>query len=183
MVLMLLDINDVDKKQAKFPHDLFLINLIGNHILTFVATLGLATSWAWPMLIVPIVSFVILGIIVRKGLMIRQQTACDTASWYIMCHWQIALQRSLFFIKMIILLSVIAGIGLYGYWYLDWMREAVFALIGGICILPIMVTTLILIIMESDALHQAGEGKLPDNMLVLYPNDQIITIELMDANK
>lgn len=169
---MLLEISDEEKKRAKLPHDLFLINLIGNHILTFVATLGLATSWAWPMLIVPIVSFVILGTIIYKGIKSRQKE-----SWYVMCHWQIALKRSLFFIKMILVISTIAAIGLYGYINLGWMKEAVFALIGGVCILPIMVTTLVLIIMESDALHQAGEGKLPDKMIDLYPNPDVKIIE------
>ena len=162
---MLFDVTDEEKKKAKLPHDLFLINLIGNHILTFVATLGLATSWAWPMLIVPIVSFIILGIIIIKGRQSKQNE-----SWYVMCHWQIAVNRSLFFIKMLLVLTIIAGIGVYGYTNLGWMKEAVFALIGGVCILPIMVTTLVLILMESDALHSAGQGKLPERMLKMFPN-------------
>jgi len=162
---MYLDVSDEEIKKAKAPHDIFLINLIGNHILTFVATLGLATSWAWPMLIVPIVSFILTGYIIKKGIASRKNE-----SWYVMCHWQIAIKRSVFFIKMILAISVVALIGLYGYTNLGWMKEAVFALIGGVCILPIMVTTLVLILMESDALHQAAEGKLPDNMIDLYPN-------------
>ncbi|MCK5649491.1 MAG: hypothetical protein KAI22_11495 [Gammaproteobacteria bacterium] len=180
---MLLDVSDEEKKKAKLPHDLFLVNLIGNHILTFVATLGLATSWAWPMLTVPIVSVVILGIIIRKGTLIRKKASRQEASWYVMCHWQIALRRSLFFIKMILLISTIAAIGVYGITNLGWMKEAVFALIGGVCILPVMVTTLVLIIMESDALHQAGEGKLPDNMIDLYPNPDAKVIETMQADQ
>lgn len=178
---MLLDVSDEEKKKAKLPHDLFLVNLIGNHILTFVATLGLATSWAWPMLIVPIVSFLILGIIIRKGILIRKKAARQEVSWYVMCHWQIALRRSLFFIKMILAISAVAAIGLYGYTSLGWMKEAVFALIGGVCILPIMVTTLVLIIMESDALHQAGEGKLPDRIIDLYPAPDTKTLETAQA--
>lgn len=169
---MLLNIDDEEKKRAKWPHDLFLVNLIGNHILTFVATLGLATSWAWPMLIVPIVSFTILGIIIVKG-----KQSLKNESWYVMCHWQIALKRSLFFIKMLLALTVVAGIGLYGYINLGWMKEAVFALVGGVCILPVMVTTLVLIIMESDALHQAGQGKLPNKMIDLFPNPDAKIIE------
>ena len=162
---MLFEISDEEKKKAKFPHDLFLINLIGNHILTFVATLGLATSWAWAMLIVPIVSFFILGTIIYKGKKSRRNEA-----WFVMCHWQIALKRSLFFIKMLLTISAVAAVGLYGYTNLGWMKEAVYALIGGVCLLPTMVTTLVLIIMESDALHQASEGKLPDKTIELYPN-------------
>lgn len=174
---MLFEVSDEEKKKAKLPHDLFLVNLIGNHILTFVATLGLATSWAWPMLIVPVVSFAILGVIIYKGLLIRKRASRQKESWYVMCHWQIALKRSLFFIKMILAISSIAAIGLYGYTNLGWMKEAVFALIGGVCILPIMVTTLVLILMESDALHQAGDGKLPDKMIDLYPNSDVKIIQ------
>ncbi len=174
---MYFEVSDEEIKKAKLPHDLFLVNLIGNHILTFVATLGLATSWAWPMLIVPIVSFILLGTIIRKGLLARKKAELQEESWYVMCHWQIALKRSFFFIKMILAISAIAGIGLYGYMSLGWMKEAVFAMIGGGCILPIMVTTLVLILMESDALHQASEGKLPDNMIDLYPNSDVKILE------
>jgi hypothetical protein len=175
---MLFDVSDAEKKKAKFPHDLFLVNLIGNHILTFVATLGLATSWAWPMLIVPIVSFSILGFIIYRGKKSQQ-----SETWFVMCHWQVALKRSYFFIKMLLLISAIAAFGLYGYTSLGWMKEAVYALIGGVCLLPTMVTTLVLIIMESDALHQAGEGKLPDKMLDLYPNPQAKIIDSVKSAK
>lgn len=169
---MLFDVHDEEKKKAKWPHDLFLVNLIANHILTFVATLGMATSWAWPMLIVPVVSFTILGIIIFKGKKSRR-----SETWFVMCHWQIAVKRSLFFIKMLLALSILTGIGLYGYTNLGWMKEAVFALIGGVCILPVMVTTLVLIIMESDALHQAGQGKLPEKIVALFPNPKAVVIE------
>ncbi len=167
---MLFEVSDEEIKEAKLPHDLFLINLIGNHILTFVATLGLATSWAWPMLIVPIVSVIILSIIILRGTQARKKALQQEGSWYVMCHWQIALKRSIFFIKMLLAIMAIAALGVYGYTNLGWMKEAVFAMIGGGCILPVMLTTLVLILMESDALHQAAEGKLPDNMIDLYPN-------------
>ncbi|MCW8930235.1 MAG: hypothetical protein OQL19_08375 [Gammaproteobacteria bacterium] len=180
---MLVEVSEEERKRAKLPHDLFLVNLIGNHILTFVATLGMASSWAWPMLIVPIVSFIILGIIIRNGLLIRKKASLNEESWFVMCHWQIALKRSLFFIKMLLAISALAGLGLYGYTQLGWMKEAVFAMIGGGCILPIMVTTLVLIIMESDALHQASAGKLPDNMIDLYPNSEVKILESEPVEK
>ncbi len=169
---MLYEISDEEKKRAKWPHDLFLVNLIGNHILTFVATLGLASSWAWPMLSVPIISFIILGTILTKG-----QKSRTEESWFVMCHWQLAMQRSLFFIKMMLLMILIASFGVYGYMQLGWMKEAVYAMIGGICVLPIMLTTLVLILMESDALHQAQKGELPEKIVKLFPNPDAVLIE------
>ncbi|MCU7834649.1 MAG: hypothetical protein KZQ83_05265 [gamma proteobacterium symbiont of Taylorina sp.] len=172
---MIYDVSDDEKKQAKWPHDLFLINLIGNHILTFVATLGMASSWAWPMLSVPVISFTILGIIFFRGKRSRTQD-----SWYVMCHWQLAVRRSLFFIKMMLVLMMIAAFGVYGYMELGWMKEAVYAVIGGGCILPIMVTTLVLILMESDALHQAEKGEIPEKIVKLFPNPKV---KVVDSNK
>jgi hypothetical protein len=46
---MLFEIRDEEKKKAKIPHDLFLVNLMGNHILMFVSALGLAARWVWPL--------------------------------------------------------------------------------------------------------------------------------------
>ncbi len=162
---MRFDVSDAERKKAKFPHDLFLVNLIANHILAFVATLGMAGNWLWPMFIVPIVSFIILGTIFIRAKRSRQKDA-----WFVMCHWQIARRRSAFFIKMMLMLMIIAGSGVYGYTNLGWMKEAVYALIGGVCILPIMVTTLVLILMESDSLHQADKGELPEKIVDLFPN-------------
>ncbi len=51
---MQFEVTEEERKKAKIPHDLFLVNLINNHILIFVATLGMASSWAWPMLAVPL---------------------------------------------------------------------------------------------------------------------------------
>jgi hypothetical protein len=52
------------------------------------------------------------------------------------------------------------------------MREAVWALIGGVGILPVMVTVLVLIIIESDALYHANQAKLPSWVVERFPNAQ-----------
>jgi len=49
-------------------------------------------------------------------------------------------------------------------------KEAVWALIGGGGILPIMLTVLILIIMESDVLYHANQAKLPKWVVERFPN-------------
>jgi len=92
-------------------------------------------------------------------LIFRGKRSVKTETEFVIHHWQIAVKRSLFFIKMLIILMIIASFGVYGYMGLGWMKEAVYAMVGGACILPIMVTTLVLIIMESDALHRASKGE------------------------
>jgi hypothetical protein len=168
---MQFEVSETERRQAKLPHDLFLINLIANHILIFVSTLGFATSWIWPVLSVPAISVVILGYSIWRG---RRSRQIDP--WYVMCHWQVGLRRSLIFITMLGLLALITTIGLLGHYQFGLMKEAVYAIIGGIGLLPTMVTMLILIILESDALHSASIGRLPAWVVERYPNPDAICI-------
>lgn len=169
---MKFEISDNDSHKAKIPHELFLTNLIANHILWFVAALGLARSYWQPLALVPIVSFSILAYTLWRA---HRSKVRD--SWYVMCHWQIAARRSRLFISMLLLLVIISGLGWLGYTYGGMMEVAVYAIIGGIGLLPVMVTVLVLIIMESDVLHQAAQHKLPKSVVERYPNPEAVVLE------
>ncbi|MCK7576189.1 MAG: hypothetical protein MZV65_10000 [Chromatiales bacterium] len=104
------DVSPTEIKQANIPHELFLTNLVGNHILMAVALGGIFGSAPWAMLIVPLVSFAILGYTLRRA---RQSRRRD--SWYVMCHWQVCARRSRIFMAMLGLLLVVAGLGWLGY--------------------------------------------------------------------
>lgn len=150
--------------KAKIPHDIFLTNLIGNHILWFVASLGLVRSYWQPLALVPIVSLSLLFYTLWRA---RDSRLRDP--WYVMVHWQIAAERSRFFIYMLLAVITISILGWIGYTYWGMKQVAVLALIGGVGLLPIMVTVLVLIIMESDALHQAVLRKLSRRVVERYP--------------
>lgn len=78
---------------------------------------------------------------------------------------------------MLLMFAVVCVFGWLGYTQLGLMKEAVYALVGGMGMLPIMVTVLVLILMESDALHQAALHKLPKWILTAYPNPEAVVIE------
>lgn len=169
---MKFEITDEQSKKAKIPHEIFLTNLIGNHILWFVAALGLAGSYWQPLALVPAFSLATLVYTLWRARRSRQ-----TDPWYVMCHWQICAKRSRIFIVMLLLLGVVSTLGWIGYSQLGMMKEAVFALIGGAGLLPVMVTVLVLILMESDALHQATLHRLPDRIVQTYPNPDVPVLE------
>jgi len=167
---MKFDVSEEEAKKAKVPHEIFLTNLIGNHILWFVAALGLARSNWVPLAMVPVVSVICLSYTIWKA----QKVKAD-APWFVMCHWQIGARRSKIFLGMFLIFSLISVLGWMGYSQLGLMKEAVYAIIGGVGVLPIMVTTLVLIIMESDVLHQASQGKVPKGIVEKYPHPGGIT--------
>jgi len=162
---MRFEVSPDEIKKANVPHEIFLTNLIGNHILMAVAAGGMAGSFPWLMAVIPIVSFSLLGYTLW-----RAHRSLSRDPWYVMCHWQVCARRSRIFILMLTLLLAVIALGWVGYTYGGMMKEAVWALIGGTGILPIMVTVLVLVIVESDALYHANQAKLPDWVVERYPN-------------
>lgn len=165
-------INEEDSRKAKVPHEIFLTNLLGNHILWFIAALGLVRSYWQPLALVPVFSVALLAYTLWRA---RRSRTVD--SWFVMCHWQLCAGRSRVFILFLVVFGLVALAGWVGYTHLGMKEVAVMALIGGIGVLPVMVTVLVLILMESDALHQAAEQKLPNWMIERYPNPDIQVIE------
>jgi hypothetical protein len=161
---MKFEISDATAHKAKIPHEILLTNLIGNHILWFIAALGMAGSYWQPLLVVPVFSFVALSYILWRARRAKSQD-----DWYVMCHWQICAARSRVFIYLLLMGVMVVVLGWVGYTYFGMMKVAVYAISGGVGILPVMVTVLILILMESDALHQASLHNLPRRIVEKYP--------------
>ncbi len=158
------NIPEEERKQARHPHEYFLINLITNHILVFVALLGMAKQEPYLILIVPVVSIAILTYLVWRG---RLSKGRD--SWFVFCHWQLCARRSQFFIGMILLmgLGIAAILASVGGNVAD-LRPGHYA-IGGLVMLPTLFAVLVLILMESDAVHKARIGEVPDWLVRKYP--------------
>lgn len=165
------EVSPEEIKKANVPHEIFLTNLIGNHILMTAGAGGMAGTFPWIMSIIPIISFSLLGYT-----MWRANRSIGRDPWYVMCHWQVCARRSSILILMLTLLLVIVTLGWVAYTYAGMMKEAVWALIGGVGILPVMVTVLILILMESEALYHANQAKLPDWVVERYPNSEVKVI-------
>ncbi len=146
---------------ARHPHEIFLINMITNHILIFIGLLGMAKSYPLLMLVTPGISLCLLLYILY-----RARRALTQDPWFVKCHWQIGARRSRLFIAMLAIMGlVVVGVLLASGGEPGPQHYA----IGGLGILPTMLTTLALIVMESDAMHQARLGKLPDSIVRRYP--------------
>lgn len=174
---MKFEIPEDEWKKARVPHEIFLTNMVGNHILVFIAALGVVGSFWQPLAMVPVISLCVLFFTLW-----RAKKAKVNEPWFVMCHWQIAAQRSRIFIYMLMLMSTVATLGWIGYTYLGMMEVAVYAIVGGLGFLPTMVTVLILILMESDAMHQARQCKIPDGVVERYPNPNAKVVEDIDPS-
>jgi hypothetical protein len=165
-------ISPSEAKRAKWPHELFLINLVFNHIFVFIATLSVASTFPKLSALAPIISCCIIGYIFVKS----KQVMESDESWFVKAHWQICAKRNRLFIMLLLVPCVVTLTVLWLSGILGWSKIQSIALIGGVGLLPFMVALLILIIQGNDSVHLARFGKLPKSFVEQHPDmrDQLM---------
>jgi hypothetical protein len=134
----------------------------------FVAIIS-ASSLTQYVVIVPIFSVVSLIYLFWGA-----SRASKHASWYVNAHWQIAARRSRFFLIMLAVMgSIMAAVFMFSG---GDMKPQHWAL-GGVAFLPVMITVLGLIVFESESLHQAKNGVLPDSVSERFPENALTPLE------
>lgn len=150
-------ISSEEGKRAKWPHEIFLINLVFNHIFVFVATVSVFNTFPMLPMLVPVISFSIIGYILLKA----RQIAVGNDTWFVKSHWQIAAGRNRVFMLLLAVACIVCGGGLWLSGAMGWAKIKTIALIGGIGLLPFMASLLALIVLGNDSVFQARTGKLP----------------------
>lgn len=145
-----------ERKSAQMAHNLFLSNLIGNHILIFTGISAFGPRYFYFMVLVPLISFSTLAYTFYRASKVKRED-----SQFIYIHWQIAKRWSILFGYVLSLLVSVSLLGWLGHTYLGLMKEAVYGMIGGLGLLPTMVSVFVLLIIESDSLNHARSGTLP----------------------
>jgi hypothetical protein len=151
--------------KSTVPHELFLTNLIGNYFLMSIAVGEFFHVYPWTILVVPVISLSLMGYTFWGAFRSRTRE-----SWYVMCHWQIAARHTRIFIFAQFLFSVVCLIGWMASNFGGLPKVAAIALVAGCVGLPMFMTMLILILLESQALHHANQCRLPGWVTATYPN-------------
>ena len=141
---------------AKRAHDTFLSNLIVNHILLFSGIATLGQSYFHLMGLVPIISVLIIAYTLFRAAKLQRAD-----SEFVFINWQIAARWSRLLAMMLSLLVVLSVSAWLAHTQLGLMREMSYALAAGLGLLPTLVSVLVLVVVESDALHHAKEGTYP----------------------
>ncbi len=141
---------------AKKPHDIFLSNLIMNHILLFTGFAAFGGKYIFLLVLVPIISLCCLAYTFYRAKKVSREE-----SEFIYIHWQIAWKWSRLFLMVLGLLVSVSVFGFLAQHYWDIKPEFAYGLVGGFGMLPTLVATLVLVIIESDSLNHARSGTYP----------------------
>ena len=162
------DVGKTQMKLATIPHDIMLLNLVGNHILVQVGVGSVANIYPFLMLAPPVISLSLIWYVLWRA---GKSPEWDTP--FVQCHWSVAAKRARVFLIMFCVLVIACTFAAIAHFYMGMMQEAAIAMVIGVGLLPVMVTMFVLIMMESDALHMAKHRMAPSCPNILSEKDAI----------
>lgn len=144
-------------RRAKWPHEIFLINLVFNHILLFASTFGVYSTFPYMVLMVPAISLSITVYLILNA----RRIAVSEASALVKAHWRVADRRNKHFLTLLLAITGFFG---GGYWMaltLGWSKVQTIAMLAGAGLLPFMVSLLVLIVLGNASMYEARHNKFP----------------------
>jgi hypothetical protein len=191
---MFFDIDSDQRRRAKSPHELAMINLLLFNLLIGVALLAgsMAASdstiaaYKWVAVAMPLA----LSCVVILFTWTRAARAGSAEPWFIAAHWKLSARRYRVLIAAYLISATVVSLGFIGgSEHAEMERRiadlppamqamerrkaesqnmgpAIWARIG---VVPLLLTVMALIMLESGALYQAGRGELPDGFLDRFP--------------
>jgi hypothetical protein len=152
-------------RAARWPHEILLINLVFNHVLVFVSTLGMIKSLPMMIVLTPLISFSIIAYILIE----QKKIEASDASFFLKGHWKIAAARNRWFLYLLIFICTISGGGFYLFSAFGLSKITLWAFGIGFGFLPFMIALVTLVTLGSDSMNVARDGKLPANFLAKNP--------------
>jgi hypothetical protein len=170
---MQFDIDANTRRQGRAPHELAMVNLLLFNLLFCMAVLAgsmaqkgsaLAHYKAWTIAVPLCLSLAVIAYSFWRAAQTRA-----SGPWFAAVHWSIAAGR-----YRILLIAYLVGATLVGLgWLLSLsnpkLQELMFVALVRVAVAPMLISVMVLAVLESSALAQAGNGEVPDNVAKHMP--------------
>ena len=158
-------IDTLTVKNAKQPHNIFLLNLALIHLLMTPATLILEIGVTG--MLVPL----LFSLSIMLFSLVKSNNLHKNEHWFIHAHWQLALNR---YRMLLISYAISIGLMLIG-WLISTtsadanMQDILRTVFIRIAIMPTLLMVMISFFLESSALSMAGKGEITDAIIEKLP--------------
>ena len=166
-------IDELTRKQARTPHELAMVNLLvanlmlcGGILASTMARKGslLDHYKVWLIAVPFAISFAFIAYSVR-----RAKQALAGGPWFPAMHWQITARHYRFLIIAYGVGAALVGLG----WLLSLsnpkLHDVMFVALVRVAVAPVLISIMVLAVLESSALSQAGGGEVPDRLTQRIP--------------
>lgn len=172
---MQFDIDPSTRRQARAPHELAMVNLLLFNLMLLIALLAGSFLQQGSAL----ADYKLLGVLTPLAVslaivaytFVRAGKTADQGPWFVAAHWRLATGR-----YRILVIAYVVGAGLIGLgWLLSQgqkdprMEELMFIALQRVAVAPMLITVMVLAVLESSALAQAGNGEVPDGVVKTMP--------------
>jgi len=172
---MIFSVDETLRRRAKSPHELAMVNLLLVNILMLIALLAGSFLQSGSALADYRLEGVLIPLAVSLGIVAftfaNAGKIAAVGPWFVAAHWRLATSR-----YKILLVAYAVGAALIGLgWLLSLgqkdprMEELMFIALQRVAIAPILIVLMVLIMLESGSLYQAGRGEVPDGLMRRIP--------------
>lgn len=149
-----------EKRKARIPHNIFMLNLALVHLLMTPAAIALKIGTLG--MLVPL----ILSLFIIFFTYTRSKYITQNEHWFVAAHWTLALRR---YRLLLISYAVTASLMFIG-WLLAMsspdphMQEILKTVFIRIAIMPVLLIVMLNFYLESSAINMASKGELPSTV-------------------
>jgi hypothetical protein len=172
---MFFSVDEPARRRARSPHELSMVNLLLINLLMLIALLaGSFLQKDSPLAdykLVGVLAPLLISLAIIGYTFTRASKAARAGPWFVAAHWRLTTIR-----YKILLIAYAVGAGLIGLgWLLSQsqktpgMQELMFVALQRVAIAPILLSLMVLIMLESGGLYQAGRGEVPDGLVKRFP--------------
>ena len=159
---MEIQVSDKVKKRARWPHDLFVLNIFFFHLLLTPATILLGIGHLGLLLPLTLSGMVIGYIFFRSR---------SEAEWFVTAHWRLSFRRCKLLMAgylgsaVIFLIGWLIAQGAQG----ESMQSIMFTVFTRIAVMPTLIMAMITVVLEASATGAVNRGEVPDVIARQYP--------------
>jgi len=168
-------IDEPTRRKAKSPHELAMVNLLLINLLMLIALLAGSFLQKGS----PLADYKLVGVLVPLLISLaivaytfaRAKKASSGEPWFVAAHWKTTTGRyKILLIAYLVGAALIGGGRLLSHVQSDpRMAELMFIALERVAIAPILIALMVLIMLESGSLYQAGRGEVPDGLAKRFP--------------
>lgn len=169
---MFYPVSEAERRLAKSPHELAMVNLLLFNLLMLIALLG-GSFLERDSVLAP---YKMIGVALPLGISLviiaySALRAIRTEQWFVAAHWRLATRR-----YRVLLVAYLAGAGLIGLGWLlahtqakSAMQDMLFIALQRVAIAPLLITLMVIIMLESGSIYQAQRGEVPNGLVKHFP--------------
>lgn len=156
------EITEEEKKSARVPHNLFVLNILLFNLL--MTPLAIVLDVGMYGLLIPLIcSLSVITYIYWRS----EKSRC----WYIDMHWRLSFRRCQYLMVGYAITGLLVAIA----WLISMsandatMAEIMFTAISRVAIVPTLLAVMVTVVLEAGGYHLINRGEVPDKFVEKFP--------------